>query len=325
MAPRNRDSGALQSGAQLMLLLVGAKVAAGLVALLCAAFITVALLAGAPDLQAGEVSCGLAPGSERRVPALYHDLYQRAAEAYGLDPAVLAAIGEIESGHGRNMGPSSAGALGPMQFMPSTWAAYGVDGDGDGDRDIMDPQDAIPGAANYLRASGAPRNWRRALFAYNHADWYVAKVLARAGAYRGRCRVTGAEPSDTGGLAWPVRGPVVSPFGPRWGRLHAGIDIAAASGTPLRAAGAGRVAQAGPVSGYGIYVCLRHGPRLTTCYAHLGAEMVSPGEAVARGQVIGLIGCTGHCFGPHVHFEVRLGPPFSEPVDPIPYLKGAVT
>jgi hypothetical protein len=121
----------------------------------------------------------------RQIPARYLRLYQAAAERYGLDWAILAAVGAIESGHGRNNGPSSAGALGPMQFMPATWQQYGVDGNGDGRRDIRDPEDAIPSAAGLLRAAGAPANYRQALFAYNHADWYVNQILAQADLYRG--------------------------------------------------------------------------------------------------------------------------------------------
>jgi peptidoglycan hydrolase CwlO-like protein len=117
----------------------------------------------------------------RLAPAEYHDLYVRAAATCpGLDWSVLSAIGQVESGHGRNIGPSSAGALGPMQFMPRTFAAYGVDGDGDGVRDILNPADSVFSAANYLCASGASQGsdgLRRALFAYNRAQWYVELVL----------------------------------------------------------------------------------------------------------------------------------------------------
>ena len=116
----------------------------------------------------------------------YVRLYRESAEKYGFgeDWYVLAAVGKVESDHGANMGPSSAGAMGPMQFLPSTWKTSGVDGDGDGEANIMDPEDAIPAAARYLRDGGAPEDWYRALYTYNHADWYVKKVLAVAEAYR---------------------------------------------------------------------------------------------------------------------------------------------
>ncbi len=120
------------------------------------------------------------------VPPVLIPIYQRAAAAYDLGPqgpAVLAGINEIETGFGQNLGPSYAGAVGWMQFMPETWAAYGVDGDGDGDRDPNDPEDAIFSAANYLSASGFPEDVYGAIFAYNHADWYVADVLANAACY----------------------------------------------------------------------------------------------------------------------------------------------
>jgi membrane-bound lytic murein transglycosylase B len=116
----------------------------------------------------------------------YMDLYRVSARDYGFGPDwyILAAVGEVESDHGRNMGPSSAGAMGPMQFLPSTWETSGVDGNGDGLANIMDPEDAIPAAAGYLKIGGAPHDWYRALYSYNHADWYVKKVLAVAEAYR---------------------------------------------------------------------------------------------------------------------------------------------
>ncbi|MDN5697888.1 MAG: lytic transglycosylase domain-containing protein, partial [Rubrobacter sp.] len=116
----------------------------------------------------------------------YKELYERAAEDYGFgeDWYILAAVGKVESDHGRNMGPSSAGALGPMQFMPSTWQAYGIDANGDGEANIMDPEDAIPSAAKYLKAGGAPDDWYEALFTYNHAGWYVEDVLEVAEGYR---------------------------------------------------------------------------------------------------------------------------------------------
>lgn len=117
------------------------------------------------------------------VPVELRPIFREAAAEYRLGergPSILAGLTSIESGFGRNMGPSSAGAIGWTQFLPSTWTAYGVDADGDGTRDPFNARDAIHSAANYLRASGAPRSWHKALFTYNHADWYVRKVLAEA-------------------------------------------------------------------------------------------------------------------------------------------------
>ena len=122
-------------------------------------------------------------------PASYLQLFQESAAAYcpGLSWTVLAAIGQIESADGQNMGPSTAGALGPMQFLPSTWATWGIDGFGDtGAPDIMNPFDAVPSAARLLCADGATSGGaglRQAIFDYNHATWYVDEVLTLAAEY----------------------------------------------------------------------------------------------------------------------------------------------
>jgi murein DD-endopeptidase MepM/ murein hydrolase activator NlpD len=129
--------------------------------------------------------------------------------------------------------------------------------------------------------------------------------------------VAGPIRQGSGGYIWPVNGPVVSPFGMRWGRLHAGVDIAVPSGTAIRASAAGRVAIAGWMGGYGNYTCIQHGGGIATCYAHQSSIGVSVGQSVSQGQVIGSSGCTGHCLGPHVHFEVRIN---GTPVDPMGYL-----
>jgi murein DD-endopeptidase MepM/ murein hydrolase activator NlpD len=128
-------------------------------------------------------------------------------------------------------------------------------------------------------------------------------------------------PGDTtpsaAGLIWPVNGPVTSGFGMRWGRMHEGIDIGAPSGTPIRAAAAGRVVYAGWMSGYGNLVAIDHGGGISTAYGHQSSIAVGNGQIVSQGQTIGYVGCTGHCFGPHLHFEVRIN---GAPVDPLGYL-----
>ena len=120
------------------------------------------------------------------VPPTLIPIYQRAAAAYGLGPqgaAVLAGINQVETAFGTNLGPSSAGAVGWMQFMPETWSGYGVDANNDGVADPNTPEAGIFAAASYLSASGMPADTYGAIFAYNHADWYVAEVLANAGCY----------------------------------------------------------------------------------------------------------------------------------------------
>ncbi len=142
----------------------------------------------------------------------------------------------------------------------------------------------------------------------------VASALQGAG---GGNTFAGPIKQGSGQLIWPVNGPVVSPFGMRWGRLHAGLDIAVPAGTPIRAADSGRVVLMGWVGGYGNYTCIQHTSSLSTCYAHQSSFGTSNGAAVSQGQVIGSVGCTGHCFGDHLHFETRIN---GSPVDPMGYL-----
>jgi murein DD-endopeptidase MepM/ murein hydrolase activator NlpD len=118
------------------------------------------------------------------------------------------------------------------------------------------------------------------------------------------------------GFIWPVNGPVVSPFGMRWGRMHEGVDIGVPSGTPIRAAASGSIAMAAPTGGYGNYTCINHGGGLSTCYAHQSSFAITSGS-VGQGDVIGYVGCSGHCFGDHLHFEVRVN---GAAVDPMGYL-----
>ncbi len=161
------------------------------IAALAAAALPALLVLGA--LFGGQAS-GSSSGSVADIPAQYLLLYRAAADRFQLGPdgwSDLAAVGKVECDHGRSPAvgchrgeANGAGARGPAQFLDATWAQFGVDADADGDRDVYDPADAIFGMAKYLRASGAPRDWRRALFAYNHAHWYVQRVLEQAAAYR---------------------------------------------------------------------------------------------------------------------------------------------
>jgi Transglycosylase SLT domain len=169
---------AATSSARSPKLLLGAPVAA--LALLVGSLLGLAVvLGGAPGCGSGEVVGGLG----HQVPPRLVPLYIGAAERYELGPrgtSVLAAINFVETDFGTNVATSSAGAEGWMAFLPSTFAEWGVDGNGDGVKDIFNAADAIYSAANYLRDSGAPGDWQRAVFAYNHADWYVEKVLRYA-------------------------------------------------------------------------------------------------------------------------------------------------
>lgn len=142
-----------------------------------------------------------APSAVSDIPQAYLQLYVSAARASGIDWAILAAIGSVETDHGRIQGgrcaTSRAGARGPMQFMPGTWSRYGNGGD------ICDPRDAIPAAARYLVASGAPGDYHRAILAYNHVEWYVARVMSKAEEYRA---MAVAPESPGQGQSGPVSG-----------------------------------------------------------------------------------------------------------------------
>ncbi|WP_460447785.1 lytic transglycosylase domain-containing protein, partial [Angustibacter aerolatus] len=138
-------------------------------------------LAAARRAAAAARAAALATVHAQAAPSVYFDLYHQAATTCaGMDWTLLAAVGQVESGHGRNVGPSSAGAVGPMQFMPATFRAYAVDGDHDGTADPFSPADSVFTAARYLCANGAgrgPDGVHSALLRYNHAEWYVQLVL----------------------------------------------------------------------------------------------------------------------------------------------------
>ena len=143
-----------------------------------------------------------------------------------------------------------------------------------------------------------------------------AQLAARINSAQSVTYSSGDSTPSASGLIWPVNGPVVSGFGWRWGRMHEGIDIAAGYGTPIRASAAGNVIYAGWMGGYGNLIIIDHGGGIATAYGHQSSFAVG-GGSVSQGQVIGYVGCTGHCFGPHVHFEVRVN---GAAVDPLGYL-----
>jgi Transglycosylase SLT domain len=196
-APAGRTAALANAGLRM------AGLAASTVALVIGAGAAIALtavmaIAGVGDAEVTvSPSSGGAPGQNvsalalREIPREYLRLYEAAAARYGLDWAILAGIGKVECDHGRDPAPSctregavnSAGAGGPMQFLASTWAVYGVSVHGSGLPDRWSPVDAIYGAANYLRASGAPGDYEAAIYAYNHARWYVREVKSWARRY----------------------------------------------------------------------------------------------------------------------------------------------
>lgn len=146
--------------------------------------------AGCVDLSGADAQPAAATDA-KAIPSNYLELYKQAGEKYGIPWNVLAGIGKVETGHGTSdlpgvrSGENYAGAGGPMQFLAPTWKAFGVDGDKDGRKDRYDPDDAIPGAAAYLKHNGAPRRMRTAIFQYNHSWDYVNLVLDWAKKYVG--------------------------------------------------------------------------------------------------------------------------------------------
>jgi hypothetical protein len=168
------EAGALPTSSSSKLLL---GVPLALLAGLVAALLGIAVLLGA---SAGCSSGEAVGGLSAKVPQRLVPIYREAAERYGLGakgPSILAAINWVETGFGTDLGTSTAGAEGWMQFEPESWTSYGVDANGDGRKDPDNPWDAIFAAARLLRSDGAPASWRGAIWDYNHADWYVAKVL----------------------------------------------------------------------------------------------------------------------------------------------------
>ena len=275
-------------------------------------------------IAAPEASVPPGPANVRDIPTDYLRLYWHAADRFGLDWAVLAAVGKVETNHGRNRNgcaPNWAGARGPMQFLEPTFA-HAVKLARLEDADICDPADAIPAAAAYLRSNGAPHDWWRALYRYNPTDRYPPLVLRWAARYGQGARVV-----------WPVdSGRITQRFGATgfgleparcyrgrcYAHFHDGLDIAAPLGTLVRAIAAGRVTLAGPVADGSVVVIVDHGSALSSLYGHLAPALnVRDGQLVAAGQVVGSVGLTGRTTGPHLHLEILER---GEPIDPLTVL-----
>jgi murein DD-endopeptidase MepM/ murein hydrolase activator NlpD len=362
----------------------------------------------------------LAPRSSTGLsfPAL-HGIWQQAGANYGIPWQVLAAINKVESNFGQNMGPSSAGAIGWMQFMPSTWQRWGTDANGDGIADPWDPRDAIFSAARYLAAAGGRTDISRGIFAYNHAQWYVDEVLGLARTYgqngidigftydraavqlqrarqeiarqnkvlvhatlterrfarraqvvyakadaapllsdrldlqkrafqidsrsavagqavaKAKERLAAAEktlseartrgwtgsfapgaatlmapPSAQAGYVFPVGGgPTVVSVGHHHHDYPA-ADIAAPEGSPLYALTDGFIVDSWhmPSGNCGIGLTMRaaiDGREWTYCHMSFLEAAINPGVAVSGGQLVGLVGSTGHATGPHLHIQLQ--------------------
>ena len=293
-------------------------------------FVTFAVLTGSVGVLAGNWG-GLArpgvpdsAGAVADIPAEYLTLYQDAGRAFGLDWPVLAAVGRVESDHGRltvRCEPNEAGALGPMQFLPASFAlASGWAGLVEAD--ICDPADAIPAAAAYLLHFGAPDNWRAALYAYNHSQAYVNRVLAWAARY-----------GHVTAVVWPLDGRISQFFGPTdfelepalWYRgqwyphFHPAVDIAAPLDAPVVAIAAGVVTFAGETADGAVLVEIEHAPGVTSAYAHLQPELaVRAGQPVMAGQIVGSVGLTGITTGPHLHLAVFADGEFVDPLSVLP-------
>jgi murein DD-endopeptidase MepM/ murein hydrolase activator NlpD len=229
------------------------------------------------------------------IPPFLLPIYQACGTEYGIPWEVLASINKIETGFGTNMGPSSAGAIGWMQFLPSSWEAFGLDANGDGRKDPYNPVDAICAAANYLKLSGGNEDLYEAIFAYNHADWYVQEVLAYARAYgKLPADLVGSLTGLTEGAHFPVAADAsyaddlsareaLDRSAPGSENAYGGasevisssptrrgINIFAAEGAPVVAVNDGVIEKMAESNGLGRFVVLRdaYGNRYT--YAELG-------------------------------------------------------
>jgi murein DD-endopeptidase MepM/ murein hydrolase activator NlpD len=248
-------------------------------------------------------------------PPFLVPIYKAAAQRYQVPWRILAAINSVETDYGRNLNVSSAGAIGWMQFMPATWQQYGVAADGHGRPDPYNPRDAIFSAARYLAANGAGQDLRGAIFAYNHANWYVDMVLRKAQAiidYPGWSQTTN-------GYTLPLERRYMQPLG----RTDDGLDIEnAPDGAPVYSMTAGVVtAVASDPAGFGPnypVIEATNGP-LTgkyIYYGHVATSLVHPGDHIKTGQPIAIMGHTGDAVSlGHGHIEIGFSTAGGDPLN----------
>lgn len=302
------------------------------------------------------------------VPAQYAGLIEKAAADCKADlpPGILAAqiqqesnfdpaatSWEIKKDKNGNVISKKPLAKGISQFIDSTWESRGIDGNGDGVKDVRDPEDAIPSqgrmmcdligkAKRYPKYSGSPIEL--ALAGYN-AGWgwvdhykgvpperfaegqtyhYVRNIMANAPKLT--AQVSGGNRLSSAGWTLPVTSTLGTPYrqkGSSWSSgYHTGVDFPVPKGTRVKAAGPGIVYSAGWAGAYGNQVVIKHGDGKYSQYAHLASTpLVKAGQKVQGGQQIGISGETGNAYGPHLHFEIRTGPGYGSDISPIAYLR----
>jgi murein DD-endopeptidase MepM/ murein hydrolase activator NlpD len=248
-------------------------------------------------------------------PAYLVPIYREAGARYHVPWSILAAINQIETDYGRDLSVSPAGAVGWMQFMPATWSEWGVDADGAGTANPYSPRDAIFAAARYLQASGAERDLPDAIFAYNHAAWYVTEVIVRA-------RELSAEPAGAP-LQRGYSLPLDRTYMRELGRTDDGVDIETApDGALVYSITPGLVtAVASDPAGFGpnypvVQVSSGALAGSYIYYGHVAESLVHAGEHVAAGQPIAIMGHTGDAVSlGHGHIEIGFGDASGTPLD----------
>lgn len=294
---------------------------------------------GAGDLGLISFDGTIIPGGG--VPPQYMPYYLSAEKKYGVHWYVIAAIHFVETGFSTHKTMiSSVGAVGHFQFLPATWIGwkydigggmvpsdlditnlsviasgrgYGKDANGDGKADPWDLEDAVHTAASYLAGNKYSTDPRNAIWHYNHADWYVNKVLSHAERFKNSATYEGGKDMpalNPGSFMRPTTGPFTSGFAERWGRFHFGVDLGSGGkkNLPIVASADGVVTRSDFSSSYGHVVYIKHkinGQVFETVYAHMQNRAVAKGSTVKQGQFLGYMGNTGDSKGVHLHFEIH--------------------